>query len=69
MFYYLLKHNFLMIYRSDFFEKSLFVRIFMILILLFIILQLNIMGRALPTLLNDNLPDYAPAEIIYGFLP
>ncbi|MFW5757626.1 MAG: DUF5687 family protein [Bacteroidota bacterium] len=58
-----------MIYRSDFFEKSLFVRIFMILILLFIILQLNIMGRALHTLLNDNLPDYAPAEIIYGFLP
>jgi len=69
MFYNLLKHNFLMIYRSDFFEKSLFVKLFMILIFLFIILQLNLLGRVLPTLLNDNLPDYAPAEIIFGFLP
>lgn len=69
MFYHLLKHNILMIYRSDFFEKSLFVKIFMILIFLFIVLQLNILGRALPTLLHDNLPDFTPAEIIYGFLP
>lgn len=65
----LIKHNFLLLYRSAFFGKSLAIRLFLGFFLLIVFVQLYFFALGLPTLLNEFLPGRAPLEWVLGVLP
>lgn len=69
MFSKLITHSWQMMRRSAFFEKSIFVKGFIAFVLFFVAMQLYGMGRALPMILNEHLPQYPPAKWVYGLLP
>lgn len=58
-----------MMRRSAFFEKSMFAKGFIAFVIFFFVMNLYGLGRSLPVLLNEQFPDMAPAEWVYGALP
>ncbi|TVQ86710.1 MAG: hypothetical protein EA393_11750 [Bacteroidetes bacterium] len=69
MFGKLISHSWQMMRRSAFFEKSMFAKGFIAFMVFFAVMQLFGLGRVLPVILNENFPDRAPAEWVYGVLP
>jgi len=69
MFFKLIDHTWKMFRRSEQFNRSMFAIVMIGFVTFFIISQLNMIGRMLPGLLNNNFPQKSPAEWVYGFLP
>ena len=69
MFKKLISHSWQMMRRSAFFEKSMFAKGFIAFTVFFLVMNLYGLGRSLPVLLNEQFPDMAPAEWVYGLLP
>ncbi len=69
MFKTLIVHSWQMMRRSAFFEKSMFAKGFIAFVVFFLVMHLYGLGRALPYILQEHLPDRAPAEWAYGLLP
>ncbi|MFN2394161.1 MAG: DUF5687 family protein [Bacteroidales bacterium] len=65
----LISHSWQMFRRSVFFEKSMFAKGIIAFVIFFLVMNLYGLGRSLPVLLNEQFPDLAPAEWVYGVLP
>ena len=65
----LISHSWQMFRRSAFFEKSMFAKGFIAFVIFFLVMNLYGLGRSLPIMLNEQFPDLAPAEWVYGALP
>lgn len=69
MLFKLIDHTWKMFRRSEQLNRSMFAIVMIGFVTYFIIAQLNMAGRVLPGLLNNNFPQKSPAEWVYGFLP
>jgi hypothetical protein len=69
MFKKLISHSWQMMRRSAFFEKSMFAKGIIAFVIFFMVMNLYALGRSLPVILNEQFPDFAPAEWVYGALP
>lgn len=64
----LITHSWKMFRRSELFGKSIAVIIMLGFMAFFLLLQLNLAGRQLPSLLNEHFPARSPGGWVYGYL-
>jgi hypothetical protein len=68
MFLKIIHHLWLGFRRSDFFTKSMAVKILTAFLILTFAFYINLLGRILPGLLYENFPDKSPGAWVYSYL-